>query len=322
VIEVSDKIKLGSVLADINLNPSRLRGTRFSQESTLWSRWRPNKLTIRVVTSAGTFVSGSYMIGWSATQETVHAGLEAIRRVATFVPNQQAQVAQNVSITIPCTGPSAPAQRWLFVDPHQVDESSHGALFLVCAAPLANLKGSISLSLHLDWEVQFSNPDIETDVVKRAVYARDGWSPYHVTSDGDWKSGKYYGLKATAGGDMVPFDYSTPGEVYELDASAKMAMRVNDKILAEVGFGVVIHDSPYPYHSFTVFPRGDSGRNWAEKYAASPDDNYLYNYVEAGLPITPTNPAWYPRSVTKSVLLSNRGRMELLAGGEAHSGGC
>jgi hypothetical protein len=304
VVTVDSTVRVGDILAELEVQPVSFNGTRLTQVAHIWSRWRPNALKFRIVSSAASIVSGNYMAAWTAAYDKLGSGMSAVREMATFVPTTQQHISQSATVNVPCTGALMPSQRWLSV--HRMDEMSdcaHGRFLLVATAQVANIKGSVTLTIHLDWDVTFSNPQIDrTDEGYDTVYARDGYEGYHTTSSSDWHDSAYLSFKHTAGGAFVPFDGAQPGIVYELAPTAKCSMYINSNTLVPVGYAVRIKDdTTFDYPTFTPFPRTDKGREYAEAYAKTGDLANLYRYYAAGEPVTPTNPPWKPLVDTRAV---------------------
>lgn len=261
----------------------------------MWSRWRPRKLQFRVVPAASAVVTGSYMAAWTPGFDDLRDGISAVRKAATYPVSSQSHISVPQTLVVPVGGQYLPAQRWLYVDTREEEDSLHGKVYVLLTSSVGNYSGSFALTIHLDWSFEFSGAELRGGNVDESIYAAPGWNSYFTDSNNSWKSGKYVGLKMHEGGEFVPFPDARPGVVYELDSKAKLMLPRADGTDVKVGYAVVIHDYRVDGDPcFTVFPRTAEGKSWAEKYSKGDDENYLYSFAKAGEVIEPSNPAWKP----------------------------
>lgn len=284
---------LGNVLADIQVTPVAFTDTRVSQEAQLWSRWRPRALKLEIVSSAGAFVTGSYVAGWSASvMQALPRGPDAVRVVTTMEHSRQAHISQPLVLPIP----SDPTQRWYLCSGSSEDRD-HGSVFVVLSAPVGNLSGKIALSLRLHWTMEFSGPSMPNiAVVEAKIYADPAYTPYFTDSVNDWENGKYLTFKAHEGGNAVPFVGIEPDTIYKstVEISWYDAAKADKSLTSQVVWGVRIHDYYQP--AMAVFRSRDKAKVYVESHAASA----VLDFVKAG-PWIYGNPAWVLDSQTSAL---------------------
>lgn len=276
----------GKILAQFTVNPGMFRTSRLTQESSLWTKWRPLMLRIEVTPSAGGMVTGSYGLGWSAdSSDPYEDGQTSINRVGALVPTTTGHISKGISINIPCNI----SQKWLYVNSKEPDDSLHGKVILLTTSQIgAVTSGSaISFNVVLKWRVAFDNPRMAAASTKIAVYADSDYAGYHTTSTNDWANGAKLSLKAHAGGGLVPFPSSRPQTVYELDSAAKLNYKIKDKPDGVIKYGVQIPNFAVP--AFAVF----ADKAYAQKFAETGNTTYCLKYESAGDAISPDNPAWF-----------------------------
>nr|QQP18760.1 hypothetical protein 1 [Soybean thrips permutotetra-like virus 1] len=211
---------LGTPVLKVALSPFSLPDTRWALLTSPYARWRPLRLRMWVQPSAGTTVSGSYVMGWTPDlKQEFKAGVGAIRVASALVPSSTARISARCSINIP----TQTSQRWLFVEGDGPEDVHHGMVVCVLSSELGSLTSDskISLTLYLDWTVEVDGvalPAASNDVPEVVVYASDSYTPYFSDSVSGWLEGKYLTLKHKEGGDAVPFPEMETDVVYQVQA--------------------------------------------------------------------------------------------------------
>jgi hypothetical protein len=283
---------VGQVLWQQRINPAELGGTRLASVAGLWNRWRPVSLNVRVVPSAGTYVSGALAVGWDASvQPYTDSGLPVIQRLATLVPNKMEQISKNFSISI--TKP--PVQPWLYCRGDEVEDTAHGRVVVAVLSPLSNVDGNMAVTVHLDWNIVFDGPSIPAGSTSSGtnIYAGSGFESYFTDSTASWADGKKLTLKAHEGGQIVPFLGIQHGVIYQIDTVARLSYKLKpvDGVSAvkPIKYGVAIAGSTFG-NGMAVFDDITS----AESYIKSSDTSYCLDYYAAGEVVQPENPVWTP----------------------------
>jgi len=288
LVELISPGTTGQRLLRVPINPFLMEGTRLQAEANLWSRWKPRKLVLRLVTSASSYVGGMYTLGWSADpEERTASGRRGVAKIATYRPHVTAQIYQNTDFSVP----PETTQKW-YLKEGKTSETTHGVVLGALAAPINNVTAgsTVSLYVHLDWIVEFSGPDMPSTTEEDTLYASDSYVPYFTDSVGDWVNGKFLTLKHEEGGGVVPFPQAMPGIVYKLDEKASL----NYWVIAggEYQKKAITHAvriANYHAPALAVFPDVAAAR----KYARSGDANHCTGFAKAGDWITPSNPAWH-----------------------------
>lgn len=245
------------------------------------------RLTLRVVSSAGTFINGAYQIGWTGDSSGGLSDKEPenlVRQVAVLRPSVAAHVHENGRIVIPCSGAYAPAQRWLQCRSDDAAERSHGHFYMVLSSAIGNLaSGVVGFSVYLDWTVEFANPTLAMETAEvgggvfESVVAADGWGPPFFTTEVG--SANELTLKAVSGGKVVEWAGVKVGSVYRLDPRATLNMYYTATQKTQVGYAVArAKDPKYLY----VFPAIEAGLVQAIKFAKGSKGARAWSYYKPG----------------------------------------
>lgn len=296
---VSSVAPVGTVLLEMLLSPLFFVGTRLEAEASLWARWRPVRLSLRIQPSAGSMTSGAYVVGHTFDlNEKFQTNVSAVNRVMAMRPSSTSNIYSPSVFNIP----SETSQKWLLTSTHELADSCHGKVVLVLAAPIGNVTSisKISFMLSMNWTVAFEGAVLPGSAgASENVYCDPGYEGYHTTSISDWASGRYLTLKHTAGGAAVPFSMASPEHIYQLDKQAvlKYQKSATSTDLGDIHYATLIKD--YPTKIFAVFE--DEAK--AKSYRDSGNLSYCTSYFGAGSPVSPDNPAWIPvaASVTSTV---------------------
>lgn len=296
----------GKILVDFEISPAKFKQSRLGQEADLWAHWRPLQMSFEVVPSAGTFVTGSYMVAWIAGEASLPAGPSLIHMVGSTPFQLQAHVSQRLRLNVPISQ----LRGVLDVDGSDNTKTDFGKFIVILTAPIANLaSGSINFTVHLTWRVQFSVPasimSNSPDANYQLLYADPGWSDYFTDSVSGWFGGKYLTLKEREGGDVVPFSQAREDVIYELDRKAVLSYYKDSTARGNIRFGVKMRDYKDP--GLAVFERKDYAEQYIKTRNVSTGEQFLLQYVAAGDRITPDDPAWTaPLAPTRAMVTNVR----------------
>lgn len=287
--------QVGTLLLDLAVDPRKFMETRFRQVSQLWGKWRPRSLKFSIIPSAGANVNGKYTVAWTANAtEMLLQGEALVRQCATFAVSREAHVYDRVEMQIPCAA-NGPWYNFGSKDPSMLE---HGTFLAVLSAPLAAVTGDFVFTVHLNWSVEFRDPQMGHFGVADAIFSDPGWSPYFTDSYSGWQNGERLTLKAHTGGAPVLFSDARRDVLYEF--KGKSLSYVKSGGTGEIKYGVIARDYTAG-NIMAVFQLKMS----AETYLATGDASNIEKYVGAGGYSVPESPPWVPLSEVQA-LLSNR----------------
>lgn len=286
--KITTKSLTGDVIMGFAMNPRNFDKTRISTESSLFARWRPQKLVLELVPSASAMFAGSYMAGWCADpDEWLDNDPQSVNIVAAMLPSASMPIHQKVVLTIP----TKTTQKWFLTDNSgDASDTTHGKCYVVLSAPLTNISigSEISILARLHWTIELDSPVVPAKEIRAGtIYADSGFESYFTDSVSDWGSGKYLTLKAKEGGNAVTFAKAVTGVVYNLDPNAKLTYNQSSGAARSIYYGVAIKN----YNdgkSLAVFEDISKAKQYAKTY----DTSKCLVYYSAGDRITPANPAW------------------------------
>lgn len=293
-IDVPATAKSGTVIARIDICPSKFPGTSLWRQAQLYANWKPaRRLKIIVQPSAGTTTSGSYIMGWTMDSRLdIPSGDNAVRTVATFEKRQTAKIYEKKELNIPLKT----VQALLFTDASKED-SDQGSFYLVLSSGIGNLtSGSVvSFNIYIDYDIDFENRLATPDVSSSFIYPESGYEAY-FTDNGDGVT--KLSLKHAEGGALVPFPQSLPEAVYEF---------VGEELL----YYKSATETAKITHAVRIRGRSDGAlyvfaeKAKAEAYAKSGDDVNCLAFLQAGPWVKPTG-AGFKLISAPSALFSNR----------------
>lgn len=282
----------GKVLAHTALCPLALSTGRFGEESALWTRWRPIKLTARIECAGASTTYGSIILGWTADSTPdfgSNSGLQVMRRVATFKPQVTVRLNGSGTINVPCET----SRRWLQTT-GDVDQSAQGDIAVVVSAQTGGYTGAVTMTMFLDWEVEFEGPTlgISTGPGDQTIGPDAGWSNLFTTSDGSFDSTRLT-MKMHHGGSMCPFSAAQPGQVYSPATGTSVPYVREDSQQARVSYFALVQGYSIP--GLLCFATYDDAR----AYITSGDITKALKYTAAGGEITPAVPRFRPVSAVE-----------------------
>lgn len=297
-IDVPATAKSGTVIARVDICPSKFPGTSLWRQAQLYANWKPaRKLKIVVQPSAGTTTSGSYIMGWTMDSGLdIPSGDNAVRTVATFERRQTAKIYEKKELNIPLKT----VQALLFTDSSKED-SDQGSFYLVLSSGIGNLTpGSVvSFNIYIDYDIDFENRLATPDTSSSFIYPDPGYENY-FTDNGDGVT--KLSLKHAEGGALVPFHQSIPEAVYEfVGVSLKYAKTGQTSSNAT---GVVTHAVRIRGRSDGALYVFDSFIK-AKAYASTGDEDNCLVRIAAGPWVLPTG-AGFKQISSPAALFTNR----------------
>lgn len=235
----------GSSFVRIPISPSRMDGTRLQAHSRLWARWRPTMLRIRAVMAGATTTFGAVVASWSPEVDfpVSKPATTMVSRISSLRPTVTLRPWESKILNLPVET----TRKWYHTTGIS-DDSSHGSFVAVVESNLGGYVGSVGLTVHLDWTVEFEGIELEpsgsSDVVDEIV-PDSGWRHLFTTSDSSWDAGRLT-FKVTSGGSMVPFSSAKENHVYEPKAGTKVPYFKEDGTEASCGFFVPIQGYATP----------------------------------------------------------------------------
>lgn len=164
----------GKVIWEVACHPHSFHGTRLFIQSSTYGLWRPQSLTLHVVSSASAVTNGNFVIAWAprkmpSVSAESHAQFLLANPASRMVAFKQGRASLRV--------PTVTKQKWLVSDTTVDDESMHGYFYMVLMGPPNITQGAISLSVSLDWVVNFSQPSLPQENVRPPAVCTDN-GPY------------------------------------------------------------------------------------------------------------------------------------------------
>lgn len=297
-VDVPATAKSGTVIARVDICPSKFPGTSLWRQAQLYANWKPaRKLKIVVQPSAGTTTSGSYILGWTMdSQLDIPSGDNAVRTVATFERRQTAKIYEKKELNIPLKT----VQTLLFTDSSKED-SDQGTFYLVLSSGIGNLTtGSVvSFNIYIDYDIDFENRLATPDTSSSFIYPDPGYESY-FTDNGDGVT--KLSLKHAEGGALVPFHQSIPEAVYEFVGESLKYCKTGET--SATATGIVTH-------AVRIRGRSDGAlyvfenNTKASAYASTGDEDNCITYAAAGPWVSPTG-AGFKQISSPAALFSNR----------------
>lgn len=264
------------------ISPASFRQTRLLGESRLWQRWRPRKLTIRTVGAGPMTAGGVYVVAWSPDPTPIlESSVVNLTQVALACEKSQVvRFDQSCSFSVP----TETAMRWLQTEGPDRDQA-HGSVMIVLISPPSGIKGSVTLPMMLDWEVEWQGRKLELGASADSRIVPDsGYSNLFTTSDSSFDS-TILTFKSHAGGSMVPFHQAHPGSIYTTSGTTTVVLYVDKDSQAQkctwfsrvVGYeipGLVLHSS----------------QTEAQEYQRTGDKQHCLVYQSSGAYVTPARP--------------------------------
>lgn len=286
-VNLTAPLAAGEALAHVPLDPSLYPKTTWGAESSLWNKWRPDMLRVRVSSGATSMYSGRYGLAWdSGAMELWPGGTDGLNIFSGMSPKVDAHLWENSSMMIP-SGILNTAKHQFLLRTHGEDEESHGTVILICQNGTGTFDGPLTFNIELDWSCLFSGGELHLGY-RNTIYADAGYENYKTDSVSDWGAGQRLSLKHVAGGGLVSFKQAQPGVVYELDPNATL-MAFEDTAGTKqkaVKFGTLIHN--YSYNAMAVF----FDQAQAETYCRTGNFLDAEKWYKIGPDVEPGNPAW------------------------------
>nr|QQO81427.1 capsid protein precursor [Soybean thrips permutotetra-like virus 2] len=278
-------VKSGALVAQVRLGPS-VPETRLYQEATLFSKWRPRNLRVRVVLDGNRNCTGQLLVGWVADTNWIVSGTTSnlVRAVAAQRPSKLVMPGQSGVLNIP----TAMDTNWYACNGATHNDTFHGIITIAACSSFGGFTGDITVNCYLDWTVQFSGSEMQiVSLVPSATITPDaGWKDIFTTSDGSFDGDRLTFKMHQGLGDMVPFTAAMYGVVYGPDKGTVVKYYQENGALATCNYfskvksyvtpGLVCHAD---YQS-------------AIDYQNSGDLSKILTYKTAGPYVTPSVPVF------------------------------
>lgn len=232
VATVTPKSQVGQRLLVFPIDPQALANTRIAVESKLWARWRPNSLTIEVISGAGYMTTGSYIVAWNADPSWSFRLLNGGNTVAALTAlgvQSQKHIGDNVRLSIPCD----PSRRWYMFDGPDEDRC-HGVVVAALAGAISATSLSVTFKLH--WSISFEGMTLPQQVADLYVEPEYDYVPIFTDSVSDFAGGTRLTFKHAAGGSVVPWPRVVEGVVYEPDLGTTIPYYTSATSTSEVKY--------------------------------------------------------------------------------------
>lgn len=289
----------GTIIARVDICPSKFPGTTLWRQAQLYSNWTPGrKLKVVVQPSAGTTTSGSYIMGWTMDSRLdINSGESAIRTVATFEKRQTGKIYEKKELNIPLRT----VQSLLFCDGAKED-SDQGTFYLVLSSGIGNLTAGsvVSFNIYLDYDVDFENRLATPSESNIFIYPDSGYESY-FTDNGDGVT--KLSMKHASGGALVPFPGAMPESVYEFIGESLKYCKEGET--SGTATGIVKYAVRIRSRSDSALYVFDTIEN-ATSYARTGDDVTCLTYVAAGPVVSPVG-AGFKQIFSPPALFSNSG---------------
>lgn len=211
--QVAANRTIGTKVQEVVLCPQNLAYSRFAQEASLYTRWRPKRFKIQI-TGAGAYTTfGAVLAAWTADPTVqLGTGSSTLQQVGAMKPQAVVKLNETKTMTLP----TETARKWYHTT-GGLDESAHGSLHFVVAASTGGYSGSVTYSIHIDWEIELEGmtlPPLWQSSGGSRITPDAGWERVFTTSDGAFDA-EVLTLKCHPGGEMTHFSAAKMGVVYK-----------------------------------------------------------------------------------------------------------
>lgn len=258
--------------------------SRLATEATLWARWRPKRLLLRVVCSGASTTFGGLVVGWTP-EETWQAALTTTdgARIASFRPSVVMRLNETKTLSIPCES----LTKWYLTDGER-GLSVHGTIVAAVSAIPGGFTGLLSIAFYLDWTIEFEGVDVQIRPYSVEIIKPDsGWSNLFTTSDSSFNSERLT-LKMHSGGSMCPFSAARLDRVYVPAANPLTTVPYYDESSAVKNVVAFARVQGYAVPGLLCFASNKD----ASEYVKTGDVTKALKYTKAGTYVTPAIPAF------------------------------
>lgn len=168
-------------------------------------------MRLRYIGGGPATAGGTFALAWTPDSTNNTPGEQpGLGMALSAEKNALVRMDSNASFLIP----PAAAYKWYQTD-SQGPLGDHGAVVAILVAPPTGIKGSVAITVVLDWVVEWSGRKLEVPTSgPRSVLKPDpGYTNMWTTSDGSFDAA-ILTFKTHAGGEMVPFSRALPGQVF------------------------------------------------------------------------------------------------------------
>lgn len=293
VVNLVKSATVGKRVFMVAVSPSALEETRLSLESKLWARWRPLSLRATINCGGSAMTFGQVIFGWTpdATPQVAESSAVNVISLATYKPHQIVRLNATATLNIPCET----SRKWYQTN-GDLDQTAQGSIVACIVSTLGGFEGYVSISLTLDWRVEFEGPSIailEGPVIDTEITPDSGWSNLFTTSDGSFDAERLT-FKMHHGGDMAPWSSARHGVVYGPSGKTVIPYVREDGTAGKCFYLAKI--SNYSIPGMLLF----SSYEKARAYITTGDLTNAIKYTSQGDEVTPAIP------LLKAVTQNNR----------------
>lgn len=293
---VSPNSAVGTIVYQQPISLADMGISRLATEATLWSRWRPKRLLLRVVCSGASTTFGGLVVGWTP-EETWQATLSTSdgARIASFRPSVVMRLNETRTLSIPCET----LTKWYLTDGER-GLSIHGTVVGAVSAIPGGFTGQLSVAFYLDWTIEFEGVNVQIRPFTAEVIKPDsGWSNLFTTSDSSFNSERLT-LKMHSGGSMCPFSAARLDRVYVPAANPATTVPYYDESGTSKSVVAFARVQGYSVPGLLCF----SSAKDATEYVRTGDVTKALKYTKAGAYATPAVPAFVAqRPVSKEAAI-------------------
>lgn len=147
-VDISPSSGPGSDLFYWKVSPATVQDAWLSRQFSLYQRWRPHKIRVRLTSGVSAIVSGQLGLVWIPDERDIPPG-ESL----PYLMAQRHKVIGNVRDGLQLALPTDTEFKWLDTDPTQ-NNGHHGVVIAFVVSPLSGYEGTVSASLTVDLLVQ------------------------------------------------------------------------------------------------------------------------------------------------------------------------
>lgn len=293
VVQVNAGTLGGSVMINKPIVPENFEETRFALEASLWARWRPKRLQLKIQPAGNAFVIGSFTVGWSADPTLVssvpaqNSAYQNMHTATSLVPQVSGRFSKDTPLVLNI--PMETSRKWYQTN-GEIDQCAHGCLFGVITAKVSGFTGSFDVTFSLAWDVEFEgidSPAIINNPSVDFISPDNGWFNLFTTSDSSFDS-SVLTFKQHSGGSMVPFSAAKHGVVYGPASGTTVKYFDSSSVEKECKYFVKV--DTYSVPGLLLFASYEK----ATSYVKTADITEALPYTKAGNFSTPSVPRFRP----------------------------
>lgn len=243
-------------------------------------------------------------MGWTPDYDDhlPKSGTAALSKLLSLRPSRTRPISTGLRMRIPCET----TQKWYYLRGEEDKDCEFGRLWIMVAAPLANVTAGTNTSLivRIRWKIEFQMPDMPTSAGPEgeAIYPQYRDSKIFTTSSSDWRDGKYLTFKYTSGGQIVGFPNAQKGVIYLVQKGAGLNYVKSDKTYGSISCATPSGDAAE--EGYLLMAAFDTPQNAKEYIDSKYSDSKLLRYYGAGEYSEFPDVAFYPIGELDAVVVS------------------